>query len=407
MCGTSGAECYNGDCRAVSTQSADSAAASTTVERCVCHAMYSGAQCLERTQLQSFELPLASAAILCAMVFGVWMTRRVRAFLTFADAPSDAFAFPRRWTREDDEVGDESPRVWTRRWHGWVGSWVGPTVKGIPWKSRQHAKENLLISLVCALELVPWIQHTAIVFLPVVPWPPTTSKPIATLLRLSLLYPVWEHTTPSKYDVMAFYGALAFVPSVFLLACVLGIKRFPLFKPQPKRTPSEDVCTIVLRVYSDWLVLPVMIMLLTPLECMLIGYTRQEDEKSTHPTVDRDCFGVVTIAYAISGVVAALVYSVVATVVAVQLNCEPSNPVPTLWSDIRYIRIVTALRLPIAVASDTAVSFLVVLAIILANADVQGTVAFMNANSAALCSCCAVHGYVIIAVSTARCLFLP
>jgi hypothetical protein len=295
------------------------------------------------------------------LLAGLFMTHKVRCRLSFRDSPADAFDFPREWKRgkavfdalealeEDEERLSTRLKCSLQRFWRVVGVWEGNASKGVPWKPRRRVLENALITLAFLLELVPWVQATAVAFLPVVPWP-VAAKPSASVLRMSLLYPLWSHLEPSEFRKIEFYAALAFVPGVFALSCVAGIKRFPLFKPQPANSPAEDLCSVILRLYSHWAALPAMIMLLLPLECFFIGYTAKDgDSESTSlPDVDPECFAVVPIAHAVAGMVALLLYWGVSCAVAFQLNCESSCPTPTIWTDVRYQRIDVLLRAPFA-----------------------------------------------------------
>lgn len=350
MCGIAGASCFHGSCRVVGN-----------AERCECDAMYSGSQCFYRDQLLSFELPLAAGAIALTLVVGLIITRKVRTLLTFKNSPTDAFAFPREWKRGDAISHDlellteeENPSRRSKCSLEWlwrvVGVWGGEASKGVPWKPRRRVWENVLIALAFLLEIVPWIQSTAVAFLPVVPWP-VAAKSSASILRMSLLYPLWSHLKPSKFPRLEFYAALAFVPGVFVASCAVGAKRFPLFKPQPKDSPAEDLCTLILRLYSHWVALPAMIMLLLPLECFFISYASKEGGNATAslPHIDSECFAMVPMAHAVAGVVALVLFWSVSCAVAFQLNCESSHPTPMLWTDIRYLRIDVLLRAPLAI----------------------------------------------------------
>lgn len=348
MCGASGASCFHGECRAVGGS-----------ERCECDDMYAGSQCFFRGQLLYFELPLAAAAMLVALAVGVGMTRKVRAMLTFSDATVDAFAFPREWKRGEEAVDElemivheEDPAPTSRCSSAclrrWIGVWVGPTSKSLPFKPRRQVLENMLISLTLLFEVLPWIQSTTLAFLPVVPWP-QTAKSAAELLRLSLLYPMWSHLNPAHFPIIAFYCALGFVPGMLLLACMIGMKRFPMFKPQPTNAPSEDLCTILLRLYSEWLVLPALIMLLLPLECFLIGYFSQPTDSTPLPSIDSKCFAIIPIVYAVGGTLVMFVYWMVACAISFQLNCESSHPLPIIWTDVRYARVCCLFRVPLVI----------------------------------------------------------
>ncbi|RLN88003.1 hypothetical protein BBJ28_00003874 [Nothophytophthora sp. Chile5] len=252
-----------------------------------------------RDAVAYFEVPLACASILVFLVIGVFLTSKAVALLRFSGDENDAFDFPREW--EASLESSLSARLLR-------GAWSGPTQKGLPWKpAKRHLMENMLITLVVLLELVQWVQLTALSFLPVVPWP-ASSRGMAKLLRLPLLYPLWSHLEASHFPTTMLYLALGFVPGVLIVACVLGAKRFPLFKPQPKSSPAEDLCTVMLRLYSEWLVLPIMIGLLLPLECVFIGYSKDEASDMVLPTMDASCFSLLQGAQIAAGVCMLLVF---------------------------------------------------------------------------------------------------
>ncbi|RLN87949.1 hypothetical protein BBJ28_00006970 [Nothophytophthora sp. Chile5] len=332
MCGANDAVCLHGVCVV-------EAVGKTTFECCQCDALYSGSQCSSRDAMAYFEAPLACASILVLLVVGVFLTNKAIALLRFSEDENDEFDFPREW--EASLESSLSARLLR-------GEWSGPTQKGLPWKpAKHHLTENTLITLVVLLDLVQWVQLTALSFLPVVPWP-ASSRGIAKLLRLALLYPLWSHLEASHFPTTMLYLALGFVPGVLIVACVLGAKRFPLFKPQPKSSPAEDLCTVMLRLHSEWLVLPVMIGLLLPLECVFIGYTKDEGSDMVLPTMDASCFSLLQGAQIAAGVCMLLVFWFVSCAIVVQLNCEASPPTPTLWTHVQYMRVTQVLKAPLA-----------------------------------------------------------
>jgi hypothetical protein len=335
MCGANDAVCLHGECVVAAADGA-------VFEHCRCAAAYSGAQCSFRKELLFWELPVACVLMLVLLGVGVLATGRAVAWLRFSQAKQDAFAFPRRWERlMSQSIGARLLR----------GKWSGPTRKGLPTKpAKGHIVENALIVLVVMLEFIPWVQLTALTFLPVVPWP-KSSRGVAEILRLSLLYPLWSHSEPSQFPRFMLYLSLGFVPGVLLIAGLLGAKRFPLFKPQPKSSPAEDLCTIALRLYSEWLALPVMIGLLLPLECAVIGYSKVEGTGMTLPSLDGSCFTLLQGGFVAAGSFMLVVFCVATSVIAIQLNCEASPPEPTLWTHVRYARVVQVLKAPLAMVS--------------------------------------------------------
>ncbi|EGZ23934.1 hypothetical protein PHYSODRAFT_482009 [Phytophthora sojae] len=318
MCGANDAVCLHGDCV---VEAEDGAA----YERCRCYAMYDGVQCSFRRELLYWELPLAIAMMLVLLGVGAFVTGRAIEWLRFPQAKQDTFAFPRRW---ENLTGKSFGARLLR------GKWSGPTRKGLPTKpARHHIIENIFVVIATFMELVQWVQLTALSFLPVVPWP-KSSRGVAEILRLSLLYPLWSHLEPSEFPRFMLYLSLGFVPGVLLFSFILGAKRFPLFKPQPKNSPAEGLCTLVLRLYCEWLALPMMIGLLLPLECGIIGYRKTEGSGMTLPTLDSS------------------------SVIAIQLNCEASPPEPTLWTHVRYTRVAQVLKAPLAmVLSESCQNF--------------------------------------------------
>ncbi|ETK89854.1 hypothetical protein F441_06380, partial [Phytophthora nicotianae CJ01A1] len=303
--------------------------------------MYSGSQCSFRGELLYWELPVACAMMLILLGIGAIVTGRTLEWLRFQQAKRDPFTFPRNWK---DSPGLSFLDQLLR------GKWAGPTRKGLPTKpARGHILENAFIFILIFLEFLPWIQVVALAFLPVVPWP-KESRRIAEILRLSVLYPLWNHSEPSQFPRFMLCLSLGFVPGVLLIACILGVKRFPLFKPQPKSSPAEDLCTLVLRLYSEYLTLPVMIGLLLPLECGIIGYSKVEGSKMTLPSLNGSCFTLLQGGMVAAGTTILILYCIASSVVVIQLNCESSPPVPTLWTHVRYKRVAHALKAPLAMS---------------------------------------------------------
>lgn len=333
MCGANDAVCLHGDCV---VEAANGAA----YEHCQCHAMYSGSQCGFRKEMLYWELPVACMLMLILLGVGVLVTGKTLAWLRFKRAKQDPFTFPRKWKSGQSFEG---PLL--------RGQWSGPTRKGLPIKpAKHHVVENSLIFVVVFLELVQWVQLTALSFLPVVPWP-KASRGVAEILRLSILYPLWSHLEPSQFPRLMLYLSLGFVPDVLLFACILGAKRFPLFKPQPKNSPAEDLCTLVLRLYSEWLALPVMIGLLLPVECAVIGYSTAEGSEMTLPTLNDSCFTLLQGGMVTAGVFMLILFCIASSVIVIQLNCESSAPEPTIWTHVRYTRIAHVLKAPLAMVS--------------------------------------------------------
>ncbi|KAJ8552244.1 hypothetical protein ON010_g10302 [Phytophthora cinnamomi] len=335
MCGVNDAVCLHGDCV---VEAEDGAA----YECCRCYAMYDGAQCSFRKEMLYWELPVACALMLILLGVGAFVTGRVIAWLRFSQAKQDTFAFPRQWeTLADQSFGSRLL----------PGKWSGPTRKGLPTKpAKHHIVENIFVVIAVFMELVPWVQLTALSFLPVVPWP-KSSRGVAEILRLSLLYPLWSHLEPSQFPRFMLYLSLGFVPGVLLVSIILGVKRFPLFKPQPKNAPAEDVCTLVLRLYSEWLALPVMIGLLLPLECAVIGYRKTDGSKLTLPTLETSCFTFLQGGFVVAGSFVLVGYCITSSIITIQLNCEASPPQPTLWTHVRYTRAAQMFKAPVAMVS--------------------------------------------------------
>lgn len=165
--------------------------------------------------------------------------------------------------------------------------------------------------------------------------------------RLFVLFPMWTHLKPEQFSHQVFYLAVAAVPTGLLVAVVLGLKRFPLFKPQSANAPVEGACSMALRLYSEWAALPVMIALLLPFECLLVGYELKGLPFKIPVPLD-SCFTLLQLGQMALGLAALCVYWVVCSMVVFQLNCESSPPVPTLWTDLRYASIVQAAKAPFA-----------------------------------------------------------
>ncbi|POM66107.1 Hypothetical protein PHPALM_18084 [Phytophthora palmivora] len=335
MCGANDAVCLHGDCV---VETADGAA----YEYCRCDDMYSGSQCSFREELLYWELPVTCGMMLVMLGISIFVTGKTLEWLRFSRDKRDAFAFPRKWkSLPVQSIGAKLLR----------GTWSGVTRRGLPTKpTRNHIVENTLIALVVFLEIVPWVQLIALLFLPVVPWP-KPSRRVAETLRLSLLYPLWSHLEPSKFPILMLYLALGFVPGALLVACILGAKRFPLFKPQPKNSPAEDVCTLVLRLYSEWFALPVMIGLLFPFECGVIGYSKTEGSGMTVPTLSTSCFTLLQGEMVAAGSFMFILYCITSSAIVIQMNCEASPPEPTLWTHVRYTKVAHILKAPLAMVN--------------------------------------------------------
>ncbi|KAE8984834.1 hypothetical protein PR002_g22819 [Phytophthora rubi] len=334
MCGTNDAVCLHGDC----IVEAENGAA---FERCRCYAMYDGAQCSFRKEMLYWELPMAIGLMLVLLGVGLFVTGRTIEWLRFPQAKHDTFAFPRKLkTMTNQSLGARLLR----------GKWSGPARKGLPTKpAKQHIIENVFVVITVFMELVQWVQLTALSFLPVVPWP-KSSRGVAEILRFSLLYPLWSHLEPSQFPRFMLYLSLGFVPGMLLISFILGAKRFPLFKPQPKNSPAEDLCTLVLRLYSEWLAFPIMIGLLLPLECAVIGYRNTEGSSMTLPTLDSSCFTFLQGGFVATGSFTLVVFCITSSVITIQLNCEASPPEPTLWTHVRYTRVAQVLKAPVAMS---------------------------------------------------------
>lgn len=155
---------------------------------------------------------------------------------------------------------------------------------------------------------------------------------------------------PQEFPHQLFYFAVAAVPAGLLVSVALGIKRFPLFKPQPKDSPVEDVCTMALRLYSEWAAIPILIALLLPFECLFLGYELKGIPIRVAVPLDA-CFTPLQIAQMVLSFAGMCIYWLASTMIVFQLNCESSNPVPTLWTDVRYATIVQMTKAPLGLVS--------------------------------------------------------
>lgn len=167
------------------------------------------------------------------------------------------------------------------------------------------------------------------------------------IFRLFILYPQWSHLKPHEFPHQLFYFAVAAVPAGLLVSMVLGIKRFPLFKPQPKDSFVEDQCTIALRLYSEWAAIPILIALMLPFECLFLGYELKGIPIRVAVPLDV-CFTPLHIGQMVLGFAVLCVYWFASTLIVFQLNCESSEPLPTLWTDVRYATIVQMTKAPLA-----------------------------------------------------------
>lgn len=126
---------------------------------CDCQALYSGNQCTYRSGLLYFELPLSIVLLLLCILLGRHLAFKVCDKLQFRDGDHKEFDFPRVFEPRGHNVSIFS----------WIGVWTGPTVKGLP--SPSWPKTLVAIFLIYFMELFVWVQLTAVVFLPTIPWP--------------------------------------------------------------------------------------------------------------------------------------------------------------------------------------------------------------------------------------------
>lgn len=145
------------------------------------------------------------------------------------------------------------------------------------------------------------------------------------------------------------------MPAGLLVSVFLGIKRFPLFKPQPKDAPVEDLCTMALRLYSEWAAIPILIALVLPFECLFLGYELKGMPIRVAVPLDV-CFTPLQIGQMVLGFAVLCVYWLVSTLIVFQLNCESSEPLPTLWTDVRYATVVQVTKAPLALVSLTSLT---------------------------------------------------
>lgn len=331
MCGV---VCLHGECIVKELNGAKS-------EECRCFSMYSGSQCSVRKELMYWELSLSCTLMIILLGVGIFVTNKARVGLRFRQATTEAFEFPRELN-----VSCKVPY----KVQILCGRWTGPTRKGLPTKVAKHyIARNASVFFVVLLEFLPWVQIVALSFLPVVPWP-RASRDVAEILRLSVLFPFWKHSEPNLFPRLMLYLSVIFVPGILIISCVLGAKRFPLFKPQPKSVPAEDLCTLLLRFYSEWLVLPMMIGLLLPLECGVIGYNMADGSSLTLFSRNDLCFTFSQGGMVVAGSVMLILYCIASSVIVFQLNCESSLPTPTLWTHIRYTQAAHVFKAPLAMS---------------------------------------------------------
>lgn len=171
MCNS--ATCFHGECVAQQTSPA-------SVDVCACKTLYAGAQCSFRNGNLYFEVPLACTCILLLLVMGVRVAEKAKRMLSFPETSKDCFAFPRAFVRSERASAGFVSQC--------IGVWTGDTTKGVPIrkKVKEHMLENMLMLTAIVLELVMWLQVTAIAFLPVVPWP-SPSKNTADVSEPTLL----------------------------------------------------------------------------------------------------------------------------------------------------------------------------------------------------------------------------
>ncbi|KAF1330163.1 hypothetical protein FI667_g5254, partial [Globisporangium splendens] len=308
-------------------------------------ALYAGAQCGFRYGNLYYEVPLASAFLLVLVVLGLRVTERATTMLCFLESRTncDFFAFPRQFVSSERVSGVLN---------SFIGTWAGDTsTKGFPIRTlagrgRRRKQlvmlENIFIDVAVLLELVMWFQIAVIAFLPVVPWS-TTSQSIAKL----------------------------------------------------KDAPAEDLCSMALRLHSEWAALPLMIALLLPFECLFVGYGLK-GFVFVLPVPESSCFTLLQGSQVALSIVTALLYWLLSCMIVFQLNCESSHPVPTLWSDIRYMAVMQATKLPLAMvrlpvlgkSTRMEETLMMAFSLFVATCFLQSVVAFMNANAYLLCGSC-------------------
>lgn len=127
-----------------------------------------------------------------------------------------------------------------------------------------------------------------------------------------------------------------------------GITQLPLFKPQPKLTQRESLCSLVLRLYSDWIALPILIVLLLPFECVFTGYIKST---SWLPALDMSCVTLLHGGHVGLSAVMVIGYWIISMVIVFQLHCNSSHPISATWTDIRYMRLFQIAKVPMALVS--------------------------------------------------------
>lgn len=131
------------------------------------------------------------------------------------------------------------------------------------------------------------------------------------------------------------------------LCAVFGVKHFPLFKPQPKNMSPEGICSLLLRLLTEWSILPIMIVLFLPWQCLFVGY-KLEGSLFAMPMYKPECFTWPIVGHISLSMVMVTVYWLLSSAITIQLNSESSFPRPTIWTDARYVQIVHSLKAPLA-----------------------------------------------------------
>lgn len=166
VCNT-GLACFHGACVAAN-------GSSKALQTCECEELFAGAQCSFRNGNLLLEAPLACVLVLSLAIMGLRVTDQALCMLRFPESASDFFAFPR--------IFEPTEKRALAMVSSYVGTWAGEAKKGLGFKSVmtkgdvRHVIENVLLVVAVVLELVLWLQVTAVAFLPVVPWPSAASS---------------------------------------------------------------------------------------------------------------------------------------------------------------------------------------------------------------------------------------
>jgi hypothetical protein len=106
----------------------------------------------------------------------------------------------------------------------------------------------------------------------------------------------------------------------------------------------------MLRLYSEWSFIPILIMLLLPMQCLFVGYERRGFLISL-PFPDPTCGTWGQVAHIFLALAFFVPYYFISSGIVFQLNCESTPPISIMWTDIRYTALIQLARVVLALVS--------------------------------------------------------